>query len=141
MPERAYCQLNEYKERSYPMLALMNVLAMQGQLTDAQAHFMNAQKPPLELYDLEKDPHEINNVADDADYEEIKADLLHEIDQWRTTMNDDGVTEVFRSGGWPSTYPTKSLEDWRSLLDEWNQTLLIEGKASRPKPKRKKTRR
>jgi len=138
MPERAYCQLNEYKERSYPMLALMNVLAMQGQLTDAQAHFMNPQKPPLELYDLEKDPHEINNVADDADYEEIKADLLHEIDQWRTTMNDDGVTEVFRSGGWPSTYPTKSLEDWKSLLDEWNQTLLIEGKASRPKPKRKK---
>ncbi|MEO1993145.1 MAG: sulfatase [Pirellulales bacterium] len=138
MPERAYCQLNEYKERSYPMLALMNVLAMQGQLNEAQSSFMKEQKAELELYDLEKDPHEINNVANDPSYADIKATLLHEIHQWRKNMNDQGITDAFRSGGWPSTYPTRSIKEWTVLLEEWNTLLLIDGKASHTKRKKKK---
>jgi len=65
MPERAYCQLNHYKEKMYPMLALMNVMNMKGQLAPEQARFMAAKKPEEELYDLRKDPHEVHNVAGD----------------------------------------------------------------------------
>ena len=68
MPERAYCQLNEYKERQYPILALMNVLNMQRQLNPVQARFMASRKPEVELYDLQNDPHEVNNLADDPAY-------------------------------------------------------------------------
>jgi uncharacterized sulfatase len=131
MPERAYCQLNEYKERQYPILALMNVLKMKGELNPVQARFMAATKPQFELYDLENDPHEIDNLAANPDYAEIKAVLAAEIDLWREEMEDVGVTAEFREGGWSSEYPTRSLEEWQSELDAWKQALLVEGKASR----------
>lgn len=131
MPERAYCQLNEYKERQYPILALMNVLNMTGKLNPTQARFMARRKPEYELYDLENDPHEVNNLADDPDHAEIQATLLAEIDRWRTDMKDVGVTDEFRQGGWPADYPTKSLAEWQSILKEWEQALLVDGKASR----------
>lgn len=141
MPERAYCQLNEYKERQYPILALMNVLNMQGKLNPIQARFMAAAKPEFELYDLQADPHEINNLADDPRHAETKAELLAEINRWREDVNDVGVTEEFRQGGWSSKYPTKSLEAWQSVLDEWEQALLVQGKASRGGGKKKKKQR
>ena len=48
MPERPWCQYNRYKEGSYPMLAEMNVLNLQGKLTPAQAAFLAPHKPPIE---------------------------------------------------------------------------------------------
>ncbi len=142
MPERAYCQLNEYKERQYPILALMNVLNAQGKLNPVQARFMAASKPEFELYDLQEDPHEINNLADDDAHADTKAKLLAEINRWRKAIRDVGVTDEFRKGGWSSEYPTKSLEEWQARLKQWEQALLVEGKASlggrKRKAKRKK---
>ncbi|MHC5065476.1 MAG: sulfatase family protein [Planctomycetota bacterium] len=131
MPERAYCQFNRYKERQYPMLALMNVLNMQGELDPVQARFMAASKPEFELYDLQEDPHEIHNLADDPEYAAVKAELFAEIERWRREMKDPGVSEEFRQGGWPPDYPTRSLQEWQALLDKWEQALLVEGRASR----------
>ena len=131
MPERAYCQLNEYKEKQYPMLSLMNVMNMQGQLNPAQARFMAATKPEFELYDLETDPHEINNLADDPKHANVKAELLAETNRWRAEIKDGGVTDEFRKGGWSAKYPTKSLEEWQAELKEWEQALLVDGKANR----------
>lgn len=137
MPERAYCQLNEYKERQYPILALMNVLNMQGKLNPVQARFMAARKAEFELYDLQNDPHEINNLADDPAHAGTKARLLAVINQWRQKMKDPGVTEEFRKGGWSADYPTKSLEEWQGILADWEQALLADGKASRGDKRRK----
>lgn len=131
MPERAYCQLNEYKEKQYPMLALMNVMNMQGKLNAAQAKFMAATKPEFELYDLQNDPHEISNLADDPQFAEVKAELLTEINRWRAAVKDVGVTEEFRRGGWSDKYPTRTLEEWQGELKEWEQALLVDGMASR----------
>lgn len=118
MPERAYCQYNNYKERSYPVLALLNVMHMKGQLTPEQARFMADSKPEFELYDLENDPWELNNLADDPEYDSIKLVLLAELNNWReNVIRDEGVTEEFRQGGWPATYPTKSLEEWEKTLE------------------------
>lgn len=137
MPERAYCQLNEYKERQYPILALMNVLNMQGKLDPVQARFMAATKPEFELYDLDHDPHEINNLADAPQHSKVKAELLAEINRWRKEVKDTGVTDEFRKGGWSSDYPTKSLEEWQATLKEWEQAILVDGKASRGGKKKK----
>ena len=131
MPERAWCQLNEYKERSYPALALMNVLHLKGQLTPEQDRFMQPTKPEEELYDLRKDPHELRNVAADPAYRETLEAMRARMAEERKAVNDAGVTEEFRKGGWPSTYPTKSLEAWEAILREWEGHLL-EGK---PRPR------
>jgi arylsulfatase A-like enzyme len=137
MPERAYCQLNAYKERQYPILALMNVLNIEGKLNPVQARFMAASKPEFELYDLRNDPHEINNLAGEPRQAKIQAELMAEITAWRK-VNDAGVTEEFRRGGWSATYPTKSLEEWQAELKTWEQAILVEGKASRGGKKKKK---
>ena len=134
MPERAYCQLNEYKEKQYPMLALMNVMNIKGQLNPAQARFMAAKKPPEELYDLRKDPHEVHNVAEDPAYQEVKKDLRAELEKWRKTIKDQGVSEEFRKGGWPAKYPTRTLEEWQKKLEQWKPYVLKGG----PHPGKKK---
>lgn len=118
MPERAYCQYNNYKERSYPVLALLNVMNMKGELTPQQALFMAPSKPEFELFDLVSDPWELNNLADNPEYAEIKDELLTELNNWReNVINDQGVSEEFRQGGWPADYPTKTLEEWEETLE------------------------
>lgn len=118
MPERAYCQYNNYKERSYPVLAQLNVMNMKGELTPEQALFMAPSKPEFELYDLKNDPWELNNLADDLDYQETKNKLLAALNNWRTNViKDKGVSDEFRNGGWSADYPTASLKEWEERLE------------------------
>jgi N-sulfoglucosamine sulfohydrolase len=120
MPERAYCQFNEYKERSYPVLALLNVMNLKGELSPEQARFMAATKPEFELYDLRNDPYELVNLAGNPEYKTTEDELLRELNNWRNNIvNDKGVTEEFRKGGWPADYPTRSLEQWEQILELW----------------------
>ncbi|MEM7479370.1 MAG: sulfatase [Planctomycetota bacterium] len=148
MPERPWCQYNKYKEGAYPALAEMNVLHMTGKLNEAQSRFFAASKPEIELFDLKADPHEINNVADDPEYELIKAELLTALITWRQiVIRDKGVSDEFRAKdtfpaanthetvdnwfeanrnnydfavtGWPAWYPTRTLEQWRAAKQKW----------------------
>jgi N-sulfoglucosamine sulfohydrolase len=117
MPERAYCQFSHYKEGAYPALAEMNVLNLQGKLTPQQAAFMAESKPEIELFDLRKDPHEVNNVADDPKYAGVKTELLAELDAWRTSViKDQGVSADFRAKGiFPASCPTPTVGEWVGL--------------------------
>ena len=120
MPERAWCQYNRYKEAQYPLLALLNVMNLKGQLTPVQAAFMAPHKPKVELYDTRKDPDMVHNVADDPEYAPVRKELLVALDNWRkNVIHDKGVSEEFRKGGWPATYPTRSLEEWEAILELW----------------------
>ena len=126
MPERAYCQYNRYKEASYPVLALLNVLNLKGALPPEQAAFMSPEKPEFELYDIQADPFELNNLAGDPEYAAEKEALLTELNRWRTSINDTGVSDEFRKGGWPATYPTRSLEEWEEILVLWEPWVFRE---------------
>ncbi|MCG8309255.1 MAG: sulfatase [Cytophagales bacterium] len=116
MPERAYCQFNTYKEENYPVLALLNVMNLQGQLSPEQAGFMAATKPEYELYDVQNDPYELYNLADNETYAGIKKELLSELEKWREQIGDTGVSQEFRQGGWPADYPTRTLTEWKKHL-------------------------
>jgi N-sulfoglucosamine sulfohydrolase len=50
------------------------------------ASFLN--RPEYELYDLSKDPNELRNVASDAAYAEVLADLRRRLQAWRQETND-----------------------------------------------------
>ncbi len=131
MPERAWCQFNAYKEKQYPVLALMNVLHAESKLTAAQDRFMAACKPEEELYDLAVDPHEINNVAADPGYTKTLAAMRRELTRWQNEVGDKGVSEEFRTGGWPATYPTRGLEEWKKIVTLWEKYLFEEKKHPR----------
>jgi len=119
MPERAYCQFNQYKESNYPDLAMLNLMNLEGKLTPDQAKLMAANKPEIELYDLKKDPFELHNVAEDQNYAAVKAELLMNLSEWRKSVNDQGVSEAFRKGGWPATFPTRSKTEWEQIVGQW----------------------
>ena len=118
----------------YPMLAEMNVLHMQGKLTPAQAAFFASEKPEFELFDLQNDPHEIHNLANDPSHAATKATLLNELNNWRASINDQGVSDSFRQGGNPPTFPTRSLEEWQATLEAWKPWVFRAPDAKTPHP-------
>lgn len=153
MPERPYLQYNNYKEGAYPMLAEMNVLNLKGELTPSQALLFASTKPEIELFDLKKDPFEINNVADNTEYASIKKELLFELENWRqNVIKDKGVSKAFRAetvfpetcptttvdewvktndmnynfndAGWPNWFPTRNLEAWELARKKWEPYVM-----------------
>ena len=90
MPERPYTQINRYKEDGYPVLRLMRRLHETGQLTPEQARFMAATRPPEELYDLQEDPHELNNLAGNPDCKKILKEHRKKLEEWIKATGDQG---------------------------------------------------
>jgi uncharacterized sulfatase len=129
MPERPYCQFNDYKEHSYPGLAVLNVLHLEGKLPPEQDAFMQPSKPAEELYDLRRDPDELHNLAANPACAPVLEQLRSELDKWRKSVGDPGVSEEFRKGGWPAKYPTRSLAEWRRILAQWEDHILRGGPA------------
>jgi uncharacterized sulfatase len=91
-PERPYTYFNAYKKLQYPVLTLMEMLDAQDKLTPEQKHFMADTRPAEELYHLEKDPHEVHNLADDPQYESVLKELRGELDRWILETGDKGET-------------------------------------------------
>ena len=90
MPERAYLQLNRYKERSYPMIALMRALHKEGKLTAAQQPFMAETRPKEELYDLKADPWEVHNLAAAPEHQAVLTRMRNRLDAWIEETRDMG---------------------------------------------------
>ncbi|MEN9361922.1 MAG: N-sulfoglucosamine sulfohydrolase, family [Verrucomicrobiota bacterium] len=135
MPERPWMQRNDYKEGSYPAVTVLNILHLQGKLTPAQDKLMADHKPKFEFYDLEQDPFELNNLADDPSCAADVARLKKALAEWRAEIRDPGIDEPFRKGGWPATYPTRSLQQWQEKLKQWEKKMGVpDGLAGLPAP-------
>jgi len=89
-PERPFLQANEYKEKSYPVWNLLKELNAAGKLTPTQAALCAPAMPEEELYDLENDPHEINNLAKSPEHQKVLKKLRRELDKWIKDSNDQG---------------------------------------------------
>lgn len=89
-PERPFLQLNRYKEWTYPVIALMRELSAAGKLSDPQARLMAPTRPVEELYDLDHDPYEIDNLAGREEYRPVKERLASVLDAWISESNDQG---------------------------------------------------
>ena len=77
---------NDYR---YIMLAYQEwwELFRSGELNEIQSQFFEA-RPPEQLFDLESDPHELQNLAGDLEYGEILTDMRSSLSRKVKSIND-----------------------------------------------------
>ncbi len=89
-PDRPFLQINRYKEYQYPVIPLMRYLNEKGKLTDVQARLLAPTRPKEELYDLDKDPYEINNLVESAEHQNDLKRLRGDLEDWLVEIDDKG---------------------------------------------------
>jgi len=97
MPHVSWDAHQAYLEFYRPAVHVMRKLSFEGKLNDDQQYFFSNTKPAEELYDLEVDPHELNNLAEDNDFadllKQMRAKLIKE--EKGMTSEDDRFEPVF----------------------------------------------
>lgn len=89
-PFKAYYQYMNTPEKGATMKELRRVHA-ENELAQSAALFMAENKPAEELYDLESDPHEINNLADDTEHLATLERMREVHLQWVADTRDIGL--------------------------------------------------
>lgn len=100
-----------YREQM-PLMRNLRRLYAAGKLNEIQAAWLHPHKPEEELYDLNDDPYELNNLADDPDYQEVLTQYRQLLMSWMSDSNDLGRV------------------DERSLIERW----LVKGEQPRLDP-------
>lgn len=119
-PEKPLFAFNHYKETQYPILGLLHYMDHHGLLKGPAADLMAPTRPKEELYDLQNDPWEIHNLADDPAYADLKNKLSAAVDEWQIEINDQGrypeSQEVLENAAQEEARDRKKLadrpEDW-----------------------------
>ena len=89
-PEKGYYLPLAYREKMATMQELLR-MRDEGTLNEIQMQWFRKSKPVEELFDVENDPHELNNLADDPAYAEKLKELKNECERWMTDINDKGL--------------------------------------------------
>ena len=92
VPEIGYIE-SKYTREHRPMRPVMLKLQEEGKLTPIQQLLLAKTKPAEELYDLQNDPHEINNLAAATAHAEVKKQLAAALDRWIESTGDTGLKE------------------------------------------------
>ncbi len=92
-----------YRAQSPIMQELLRLHAEDG-LNDVQKLWFQNTKPAEELYDCEKDPHNIHNMAKDPAQKDILLRLRTSLDSWRVETKDKGDIDeaLIKEQGWPN---------------------------------------
>ncbi len=90
VPFVPYLPYLQYAEKCNTMKAMRELYA-KSQLNEIQAHWMTDRRPAEELYDLEKDPWEIRNLAENPKYADVKKRLRKTLEDWMVQTRDTGL--------------------------------------------------
>ncbi len=88
-PHRPHTQPNRYKNRKQIMKTMRQLYA-EGKLTPEQARPFLPTRPIEELYDLQNDPYELNNLADSPEHQETLEQMRSRLVSWMDETKDLG---------------------------------------------------
>ena len=88
-PWKPYAQHIEYCEKG-AMMQEIRIAHDKGTLSEAGELFMAAHRPEEEFYDLQTDPHEINNLASSPEHSSRIIDMRKRLEGWMTEIRDVG---------------------------------------------------
>ena len=91
-PEKPYYLSLAFRERLPSMQELLRMRDA-GELDANQALWFRQSKAEEELFDTEKDPHELNNIADDPQYKNLLLAMRQECDRWMKQIDDKGLID------------------------------------------------
>ncbi|VGO20504.1 Arylsulfatase [Pontiella sulfatireligans] len=94
MPEVPWNTTQAYLELNRPALHVMRRLKAEGKLSDAEMTFFLDEKPSEELYDLNKDPNQMVNLAANPEYAETLKKMRALEKQWQAENNDMGLADL-----------------------------------------------
>lgn len=84
---------SEYRRGMHPMYALVGILSERDQLSVLHRKLLVEKLPKEELYDLEKDPDELENLAGKSKMKELKEQLASRLETWIEESGDLGFEE------------------------------------------------
>jgi N-sulfoglucosamine sulfohydrolase len=112
-------------------------LARDGKLEGVLEEYALRFKPVEQLYDSEKDPYQVHNVADDPAYAEVLERMRDRLHDWMVETRDMGILEESemqkRAGGRPYWKVGQELDHYERILETAN--LQLEGQAAVPELK------
>ena len=79
-----------YRRAMHPIWHVLQILNEEGQLTPAQQALLEPMAEE-ELYDVEKDPYEIHNLAANPAYREVLEDMKDRLVKWQAEAMDYGM--------------------------------------------------
>jgi arylsulfatase A-like enzyme len=88
--DRAHLQPNRYKNGK-KIIKRMRELHAKGKLDALQAGLLGSTRPIEELYDLDADPYEINNLAGKAEYQGTLVRMRKTLFKWMQKSGDLGI--------------------------------------------------
>jgi len=88
LTDRPY--MNPSYKDTWPVSIELRRMMAAGEMNETQLLFFGDTKPAEELYDLEKDPHEINNLAADPAFEDELARHRKILSSWISETGDRG---------------------------------------------------
>lgn len=89
-PFKPYAQWISYAEEG-PTMQELRRLHAEGNLNDVQELFFRETKPFEELYDLEADPHELNNLAGSSEHQQLLERMRAAHLEWAQRTVDTGL--------------------------------------------------
>ena len=89
-PNRPHLQPNRYKDNKL-IIKTMRKLFAEGKLNPVQARIFACPRPIEELYDLQNDPYEINNLADSPEHQYTLRRLRTALVEWMHETKDLGL--------------------------------------------------
>ena len=108
-----YVQWIPYRNNSPIMQELLRLQA-EDQLSPNQKLWLSAIRPAEELYDCRVDPHHLNNLAQDENYQDKLGQLRNELDNWQSETKDLGGTpeSELKRRFWPNNEQPQTSMVW-----------------------------
>lgn len=88
-PELPYFRPLSFRDM-FPVMQALWAGLREESLTETQRFYFTAPRPVEELYDLQADPYEVDNLADDDAYADVLARMRGELDRWFQDVGDLG---------------------------------------------------
>jgi len=98
MTDRPYTQLTYMDVNEVTFVKTMKQLYAESKLDSIQERFFSNERPAEELYDIKKDPYELNNLANHPNYLETKNEYAGVLENWIKETDDKGQYAESKEG-------------------------------------------